>query len=140
MLHDPTASFPSLGRKPSPSSSHLSAVLLVSCCPYFTIYLSFAPWSYVEGDSRGFFAYQVAVDGGSHLAVLGRLYLSTPVSFEPELGLTAAFYCTVCFFGCECCCDRLLVFQGLTVQVFRFLQKDDPSRVRTYDLRLSRTV
>jgi len=40
----------------------------------------------VEGDSRGFFAYQVAVDGGSHLAVLGRLYLSTPVSFEPELG------------------------------------------------------
>ena len=42
------------------------------------------------------------------------------------------------FLGCECCCDRLLVFQGLTVQVFRFLQKDDPSRVRTYDLRLSR--
>ena len=39
----------------------------------------------MEGDSRGFFAYQVAVDGGSHLAVLGRLYLSTPV-FEPELG------------------------------------------------------
>ena len=55
----------------------------------------------MEGDSRGFFAYQVAVDGGSHLAVLGRLYLSTPVliSFEPELGLTAAFYCTVCFLG-----------------------------------------
>lgn len=34
----------------------------------------------------------------------------------------------------------VLVFLGLTVQVFRFLQKDDPSRVRTYDLRLSRTV
>ena len=51
----------------------------------------------MEGDSRGFFAYQVAVDGASHLEVLGRLYLSTSVSFEPELGLTAAFYCTICF-------------------------------------------
>ena len=136
MLHNPIASFPSLGRKPSPSSSHLSAVLLVSCCPYFTIYLSFAPWSYVEGDSRGFFAYQVAVDGGSHLEVLGRLYLSTPVSFEPELGLTAAFYCTICFWVVNAVVT-VLVFLGLTVQVFRFLQKDDPSRVRTYDLRLS---
>ena len=66
------------------------------CSPYFTNYLSFATWSYVEEDTRGFFAYQVAMDGGSHLAVLGRLYLSTLVSFELELGLTAAFCCTVC--------------------------------------------
>ena len=93
----------------------------------------------MEGDSRGFFAYQVAVDGGSHLEVLGRLYLSTPVSFEPELGLTAAFYCTICFWVVNAVVT-VLVFLGLTVQVFRFLQKDDPSRVRTYDLRLSRTV
>ena len=82
----------------------------------------------MEGDSRGFFAYQVAVDGGSHLEVLGRLYLSTPVSFEPELGLTAAFYCTICFWAVNAVVT-VLVFLGLTVQVFRVLQKDDPPGV-----------
>ena len=52
----------------------------------------------MEGDSRGFFAHQVAVDGGSHLAVLGRLYFSTPVTFEPELGFNDSLYCPLCFF------------------------------------------